>query len=172
MKSQDILVVLKIMVKSRRKESMKQIDLAYELKISQSEVSSAINRLKYSGLLTSDVKIVPRAVNYFLIYGLKYAFPARPGSLVRGVPTAHSAPLAKNIFGDTQEKYVWQCASGKVRGQSVVPLFKSVPEATEIDSELYDLLALIDMIRVGNVRESTTAVNEITFRIVGATKRG
>jgi hypothetical protein len=37
-------------------------------------------------------------VEEFLIHGLKYVFPAYPGALVRGVPTAHSAEPLKGLL--------------------------------------------------------------------------
>jgi hypothetical protein len=50
-------------------------------------------------------------------------------------------------------------ARGEEMGQSVEPLFKTVPEAAERDERLYAYLALIDAIRLGNQREANLAVN-------------
>jgi len=53
--------------------------------------------------------------------------------------------------------HVWPDPKGNEIGQSLKPLFKSVPDAARRDPELYDLLALVDAIRLGNPRESKFA---------------
>ena len=84
--------------------------------------------------------------------------------MVRGIPTAHSAlPLNKEI--QSNESYVWSYAEGKVRGQSIEPLHKSVPVASLKDKKLYELLALTDALRVGKVREKNIAMEELEKRI-------
>jgi len=40
-------------------------------------------------------------------------------------------------------------------------LFKSVPDAARHDPELYDLLALVDAIRLGNPRETGIAQQQL-----------
>ena len=57
-------------------------------------------------------------------------------------------------------------AKGKLKGQAVNPLYKSVPEAVLNDPKLHELLALVDAIRVGNVREKKLAVGELKERIL------
>lgn len=46
---------------------------------------------------------------------------------------------------------VWPDATGKTKGQAITPLFKSAP-AAKADPKLYELLALVDAVRIGNVR--------------------
>jgi hypothetical protein len=48
---------------------------------------------------------------------------------------------------------------------SVEPLYRTVPEAVAGDSELYELLALIDAIRVGRAREIKIAHDELSRRL-------
>lgn len=73
--------------------------LAYDHGISQSEVSESLNRSMEAGLIDESKKIVNRiALVEFLIHGIKYVFPQKPGAITRGVRTAHSAPpLDKKI---------------------------------------------------------------------------
>jgi hypothetical protein len=47
----------------------------------------------------------------------------------------------------------------------VFPLYDSVPGAARRDPALYDLLALIDAIRMGRARERNVAEKEITQRL-------
>lgn len=164
MKPQDILLLLRII--TLKKESWKQLPMAEALGMSQSEVSEAVKRCKYAGLLDiKGKKVMRQALMEFLAYGIKYVFPQKPGPIVRGVPTAHSAPpLNKTIISN--EAYVWPYAKGSVRGQSILPLYASVPSAALRDAELHELLAMVDAIRVGRSRERTMAIDELKNWVV------
>jgi hypothetical protein len=50
-------------------------------------------------------------------------------------------------------------------GQSVEPLFKSVPMSVRRDPVLYDLLALTDALRVGKPREHALAAQMLADRM-------
>lgn len=163
MKPQDLVILLKIIALDD--DNWQQKPLSQSLKMSQSEVSESIARSKYAGLLDSHGKRVMRqALLDFLQYGLAVVFPAKPGAVVRGIPTAHSAsPL--NIEIGQGEDYVWTYAKGHVRGQSIIPLYATVPEAALGDEKLYALLALTDALRVGRMREKNLAIQELKTRI-------
>jgi hypothetical protein len=101
-----------------------------------------------------------------LIHGLKYVFPAKAGALVLGVPTAHSAqPLKDLLMVNDDLAYVWAYGKGKVKGQAIIPLYHSVPEVVENDPPFYELLSLVDSLRVGRVREVETATIELSKRL-------
>jgi len=159
MKPQDIVVLLMIIVMND--ESWRQIPLAHSLKLSQSEVSQSVSRSKYAGLLDVTGKRVMRsAFSDFLQYGVAVVFPARPGAVVRGIPTAHSAePLKSEI--KSNDAYVWPYSKGHVRGQSITPFYPQVPQAALEDEKLYQSLALIDALRVGRARERKLASIEL-----------
>lgn len=131
--------------------------------ISKSEVSNALQRCYQTGLAkpereTGSPRTNTKALFEFIASGLKYVFPAQPGALVRGIATAHAAPvLAGRLMSAGDSIFVWEDAQGTARGQSVLPLFKSVPKAVRQDAELYAMLALVDAIRLGNERESALA---------------
>ena len=112
-------------------------------------------------------KPMKSAMEEFLIYGLKYAFPAIPGPISRGMPTAQSAPPMKNLLSvnSNLEPYVWPYTLGKIRGISISPLYRSVPRAALKDNELYELLTLLDCIRIGKSREINIAKKEISTRL-------
>ena len=156
MKPQDIVLLLKII--SLDNDSWNQSSVAADLGISQAEISESVARSKNSGLLDPKGKVVMKyTLTKFLQYGIRYAFPQKPGAIVRGIPTAHSAlPLNNEI--QSNEKYVWAYAKGNTRGQSIEPLYPSVPEAVLKDEKLYELLAITDAIRVGRTREKELAV--------------
>ena len=163
MKPQDVVVLLKVIALNN--DNWQQIPLAFSLKMSQSEVSQSVARSKYAGLLDDNGKKVMRQALYdFLRYGLAVVFPAKPGAVVRGIPTAHStAPLNKEI--SSGEDYVWPFAIGNVRGHGITPLYVTVPQAAMDDEQLHALLALVDALRVGKAREKNIAVQELKNRI-------
>jgi len=163
MKPQDVVVLLKIIALNN--DNWQQIPLAQSLKMSQSEVSQSVARSKFAGLLDDSSKRVMRQALFdFLQYGLAVVFPAKPGAVVRGIPTAHSAaPLAKEI--SSVEDYVWPFAKGNVRGHGITPLYATVPQAAMDDEQLHALLALTDALRVGKAREKNIAVQELKSRI-------
>jgi predicted transcriptional regulator len=163
MRPHDIVVLLKIAAKGDTSWYMK--DLSYELGISASEISESINRSVIAGLISPDKKrLMKLALLDFLEHGLRYVYPQRPGALVRGIPTAHSAlPLSKSIVRD--EPYVWPYAEGKVRGQAIEPLHPKVPQASLKDQNFYKLLSLCDTLRVGRAREKKIAIEELKNRI-------
>jgi transcriptional regulator with XRE-family HTH domain len=158
MRPQDIVILLKILC---TEEGWRQTDIARALFMSQSEISEALHRSAASGLIDQGRRIIQRkALLEFLVHGLKYVFPARPGPIVRGVPTAHSAaPLSDRIR--SRELYVWPCAEGNERGQAIRPLYRTVPQAALQDSSLHRMLALTDSLRVGRAREISLAAEEL-----------
>ena len=163
LKPQDVLLLLKIV--SDNNPSWNQKPMAEALGLSQSEVSEAVGRCKFSGLLAPNGKTVMRmALLEFLQFGLRYVFPVQPGAVVRGVPTSHSAsPLSDEI--QSSEAYVWPYGKGTVRGHSILPLYPSVPEAALKDEKLHEILALVDALRVGRAREKELAVKELKNRL-------
>lgn len=164
MRSHDIVVLLKIATLGEVKWYVK--DIAYELGISQSEVSESLNRSKISSLLSTDKKhLMQNNLLDFLVHGLRYVFPVEPGAIQRGMLTAHSAPPLNNYIS-SEEAYVWPWGDGQARGQVVEPLHPGVPGACAKDKLLYELLALTDAIRIGRAREKQQAIEELRKRIL------
>lgn len=166
LKPQDILALLKILTWEGRPKWM-GIELAREVGLSPFEISVGLERSRRAGFLdASKRKVIKSALLEFLIHGLKYVYPAHPGALCRGVPTAHSAsPLAGKIVANDQDHYVWPTDDGTRRGQAIPPLCKSAPQAALKDPSLHELLALVDAIRIGRAREREMAVRELTKRL-------
>lgn len=102
-------------------------------------------------------KIVRKVALFdFIKYGLKYVFPSKPSYITIGLPTAHSAKILSGIIV-SNEHYVWEDDNGSLKGQAIEPLYKNALKAVEEDQNLYDLLALIDVFRVGKPREINLA---------------
>lgn len=166
MKPQDVVILFKILALGEK--DWTQSLLSSQLGISQSEISESIKRSKYSGLINSiDNNVNKRAFFDFIINGLKVVFPQRPGAVVRGIPTAHSAPFFQNKFF-TEEQFVWPSAKGNVRGQAIIPLYKTVARAVENDQLLYQLLALAEIIRLGRSREKQMAIEMLEQHLLYA----
>lgn len=166
LKPQDVVVLLKIIAVGEK--PWFHHTLAQELGISQSEVSQSLNRSKYAGLIDNARKQVNKlAFTEFLLHGIAYAFPQQPGALVRGVLTAHAAEPLNQII-QANEKYVWPYAKGNERGQAIQPLYNTAVQAALLDKELYELLTMVDAIRVGKIREKEIAKKELEKRILNA----
>jgi hypothetical protein len=164
LKPQDIVVLLHIRGLNAQ---WTYSELAQSLKMSSSEVHAALKRCSISGLYNDKKrKVLKPPLEEFLIHGLKYVFPTQPGAIVRGMPTAHSAePLNNLLVTNDLDVYVWAEGSGKIKGQEIKPLYPSVPEAVKEDPQLYEMLALVDGLRVGKVRERELAAGELRKRL-------
>lgn len=164
MRPHDIAVLLKIATKGKSPWLMK--DLATELGISPSEVSESLHRSVYAGLIARDKKkLMSMALLEFLQYGLKYVYPQQPGPLVRGMATAYAAPPLNTEIA-SEMAVVWPFSEGKVRGQALEPLYAGAPQACKQDKKLYELLALVDALRIGKARERVLAIDELKKRLL------
>jgi hypothetical protein len=164
MRPQDIAVLLKIV--SYGEDAWLQKQLADDLSISKSEVCESLNRSVYADLLALDkITVNKKGLEGFLIYGIKYAFPAKPGTLALGMATAGYSPILKDYFTD-QTPLVWPQKGGNQRGLLVEPLYPGAVEASKKDPMLYDLLALCDVFRVGEERTVKKAA-ELLHNILG-----
>lgn len=166
MKPQDVVVVLKLL--SEGEKPRPYAVLAAELGMSASEVHGAIGRLQEGRLVAPNSRRVARhALRDFLVSGIGHVFPAREGEPARGIPTAWAASVLKGSFnGGDGAVPVWPHPKGSSRGPSVVPLYKSAPDAALVDPDLYDYLALVDTIRIGRVRERKAAIEILDKRIL------
>ncbi|MFC2993623.1 hypothetical protein [Halomonas tibetensis] len=141
--------------------------LAEETGISKSQVSLVLQRCLEVGLVRKDRQTgVPRAnaraLYNFVVHGVRYVFPAKPGEITRGIATTFAAPVLKGqLYSSGELPMVWPDARGNSKGQAIEPLFKSVPYAVRRDPELYAMLALVDAIRLGHPRESKVAAERL-----------
>lgn len=165
MKSQDIVILLKVLLMEQQPWQYRE--LAFNLFISVSEISESLNRSHIAGLVDeSKHKVQRQSLMDFIAYGLRYVFPQQPEQMVTGIATAHSHPLYKSHFPSAEITYVWPDATGNLRGLSIQPLYPNVVKAVRLDEELYKLLASIDIIRVGRVRELKVAIAELKKSIL------
>ncbi|OLC49969.1 MAG: hypothetical protein AUH43_06520 [Acidobacteria bacterium 13_1_40CM_65_14] len=167
LRPQDVFVLAKLLSYKGRRPPMAQMSV--DLSISSSEVHAALKRLVLARLVSGDAegnRPLIEAVQEFLVHGVKYAFPAKRGEVTRGVPTSYAAPpLNSEIDSGSEPPPVWPFPEGEHRGVTLEPLYKSAPAAALRDPFLYELLALIDALREGRVRERKLAEKELIARL-------
>jgi hypothetical protein len=159
LKPQDIPILLKTHLWQDRQ--WRYSDLADSLGMSASEVHSSLKR-------STVAKLYNPLTHQLLIHGLKYIYPATPGTLVRGMPTAHGISPLKEQIVSSQEPLVWAFPTGTEIGLALTPLYPSIPLAASLDPQLYELLGLVDALRVGRIREQQLAAIALQERL-GAT---
>jgi hypothetical protein len=92
---------------------------------------------------------------------LKYVFPVSPGGIARGVLTASSSIILKNNIMLSDDNFVWPYEKGENRGQSIKPLYKTVPSVVSKNKDLYFALVVVDLIRIGKTRDLKVAKKEL-----------
>lgn len=158
LRPQDIYVLLALAARCSE-EKWTYDELALQLDLSSSQIYRSLERAQSSHLFDKNSRRIRRPeLLEFLGYGIRYAFPARPGQIQRGFPTCWEAPeVPKPVSFSTDEQYVWPAPSGSHRGQAIEPLHSSVLIAAGNNLDLYRLLALTDVLRVGSARERDAA---------------
>lgn len=167
-KSLDVVVWLKLLLSGSRKTFAR---LSEELGMSASEIHSSVRRGAAAGLIDPESRMpLRKALEEYLLHGVRYAFPAKRGPVTRGIPTSYGAPPLADHFGtqDHDLPPVWPDPHGSTRGYALEPLFKPIKKAVEQDPNLYELLALIDAIRDGRARERKLAEDKLRSRIANA----
>jgi hypothetical protein len=156
MRPHDVVVLLKII--SLQGKDWFNKDLSSALFISPSEISESLNRSMIARLISPDKrKVQKNALLKFIENGIGFVFPVEIGALVRGTPTAHSAPVLEEFFV-SKTVYVWPDPQGKSKGESVSPLYLNQVKAALLDEHLYQMLSLLDAIRIGKPRECEKAL--------------
>lgn len=159
MRPQDVAILLKIAALNNNHFQL--VQLSASLFVSLSEVSESLNRSQIASLIDFDKKRIHRQNFFeFLEHGVRYVFPQRPGTMVRGIPTAHSHPFMKKSFA-SETNYVWPDVNGTVLGLQIEPFYLKQAQAAKEDELFYKLLALVDVIRVGKTREVKIALEEL-----------
>ncbi|MFW2477443.1 MAG: hypothetical protein ACN4EP_11030 [Sediminibacterium sp.] len=156
MRPQDIVVLVKMVLWENREWQFQE--LARALYISPAEVSESVNRSSFAGLVNHQRKKVHRlSFLEFLQFGMPYVFPQAPGPLTRGMITGHSHPyFNKGII--SSELYVWPEVNGIDYGQAIEPFYAKQVKAAREDERLYEILAVLDVIRTGKSREKKMAI--------------
>ncbi|MFX4227440.1 MAG: hypothetical protein ACFHHU_06035 [Porticoccaceae bacterium] len=89
----------------------------------------------------------------WLGYGVRYAYSAEVSGFGRGMPTGWNCPLIQSEMLPPSPPMVWAQPRGVVEGVYLKPIHSSVPLAASKDELLYQIFALVDVIRMGKSRE-------------------
>ena len=160
----DLLVVLELIALENASASVRHV--ASELDIPASTVGEAFRRLASAGILRPAEGEKGRAINKLalrdcIIHGVRWIAPAKIGRVARGVPTAHATPPISNRVLSDQEALVIACRNGALRGRSVSPIHSKVPRACLRNERMHQLVALVDVFRVGRARDREVATKEL-----------
>jgi len=163
LRPQEVLVACKLLVLGRADWTF--ASLGKSLGMSPSEVHASVGRARLAGILTataSKPSVARSQLLQVVSTSVHDVFFARRGAVVAGVPTATSAPCLQGLFPGPRREIaqVWPCDSVKkpVSGESLLPLYPSAPLACQRDARLYRLMALVDVVRVGESAEQKIAV--------------
>ena len=160
LKPQDLLVLLKVAAHPPQRWTYAALGKA--LAMSASETHASVKRAVASGLAVAPSRgewspVRPNLLE-FVVHGARYVWPATPGPVKRGVPTAFGAePLASQLAVVAGEAPVWAHPQGQAKGPTLSPLYRTAPQAALADPALHRLLALLDALRTGRARERTLA---------------
>lgn len=164
LKPQDIAVALRL----AEIPEASYLALGADLSMSPSTAHGCVERLQLAGLLRPESRQVNRHfLIEFLEHGVKYMFPAKLDVRARGVPTAYSGPALANEFS-SNDVIVWPEITGSAFGESITPLYENAPQLTNSCPSVYELLTLVDAIRIGRVRERASAVEKLRERLAPA----
>lgn len=166
LRPQDVVVLLKIALAPEIKWTFS--GLGKLLQLPQSEVHASFVRARMARLISEDqsASIAKQNLKEFVLYGVRYAFPPVIGPVVQGIPTAEGGPtLSKEIIARTEGTHVWPSPAGTKRGPALAPLYPKAPLAAAEDPQLYDVLTLLDALRVGMARERELAARELGSRL-------
>lgn len=141
------------------------VSLAESTGISSGECHNAVRRLRLARMMMAEERRPAREVlQDFLVHGAPFAFPPVVGSTTIGVPTAHSSP-AFRVLVETTDGFVWPQAEGDARGRSLIPLFPGAPALSIKNPALYEMLTIIDALRVGSTRVRKIAAELLAARL-------
>jgi predicted nucleotidyltransferase len=171
LKPQDLAIALKLV--ALRGQWLPYAALGDVMHMSRFEAHAAVQRLIAAGLVAATEGPpwpVLAAVQAFVVYGARYAYPPVRGGQTIGFPTAHGvAPLSQMMVPSQEPAPIWPHPQGPVRGQALLPLYEKLPLAAMEDEALYQLLALFDALRAGQARESELATQLLKERLSGST---
>lgn len=136
--------------------------MAAVLGLSKSTAHGSVVRLQRSGLVHAAMEGKRLEASFaaamdLLLKGVPYVFPAETVPKARGVLTGLAAAGDANAELVDAEIMVWPSRLGETVGVGVRPLIASAPDIAMRDRDVYRLLALVDALRVGNIREREVA---------------
>jgi hypothetical protein len=153
MRSRDVLPLLGVL-RHGSEQTWTIRSLADELHLPQGAVQRSLARLGDTPAYDAKRRRVNWSATMDLFgHALPFVAPAWLGDPTRGVPTAWAAPpLSDAIGAGGDPPPVWPSSDGTVRGLAVTPLDAAVISLAASDPWMYEMLALVDAVRIGDAR--------------------
>jgi hypothetical protein len=171
LRPQDVLAACKIFSLGLHRGECTYAGLGEDLGMSSSTAHEAVERCRSSQLLPpSGWKVSAKHLRDLLLVAVPRVFYVSRGSICEGLPTGiFAGPLAgKFKITDGAMPLVWVESGDEaevVRGEGVVPLYPTAPLAAREDSVVYELLALADVMRLGNAADREIASSLVDRRL-------
>lgn len=167
LRPQDVLVACKLLALEGQEWTFSR--LAGSLAISTGEIHNVVERSQCSRLITmprGKLTVSKKRLFDLLTVAAPQIFYAVRGPLCLGVPTSVYAPCLTSRFPQREIgsiPLVWPCPTGLsanlVRGESLQALYPTAPRAVAHDPILYELLALVDVVRTTDGKERKLAID-------------
>ena len=139
-----------------------QKQIAAALGLAPSTVFASLQNLRRARLVAGPGQAATAArakLLDFLIHGAPVVFLPVKTEMVRGIATGIFSPYFRGRFAeDKNVPLVWPYPRGREVGEGLVPLYPSLPLACSRDPALYQLMAAVDVLRVGRARERDAAI--------------
>jgi hypothetical protein len=155
LKPVDVLVACKLYSCEEDRKDWTYASLSESLQISQSTLHASVLRCVRAQILaTTSLRVHrPRLADMVAVAAPLFFYPER-GGLAKGMITA-TVPEAAAL----RLPFVW-AGHGNVAGVEVSPVHPSAPHACADDQRLYEILSLLDVLRVvgGSAAEKATSI--------------
>ncbi|HEY7831850.1 MAG TPA: hypothetical protein VIC06_14905 [Solirubrobacteraceae bacterium] len=161
----DIVVLLQLL--RHRGADWTVRSLAEELRLPSASVQRSLERLGSTPAYDAGRRRVSLSgCTELFEHALRFIAPVLRGGETRGLPTAWAVPpLSQHIAPVDELPPVWPDPRGEQRGLEVQPLHSAVVSLARADPEMYELLALVDALRVGDARTRGVAAELLRERI-------
>jgi hypothetical protein len=168
LRAQDVLVACKLHALAVARRDWTYLSLSGEVFMSVGEAHNSVDRCRCSGLFLPSREVSLPQLRDLLLVAIPRIFYATRGSATRGLPTSvHAAPLRGRFdVARGSLPVVWPSEDGPRSGESLRPIYPSVPAACRRDPLVHELLALADVMRVGSVAERERAVELLDERLL------
>lgn len=165
MRDVDVLVLLGLV--RQQPDGWTVRSLAAVLHLPQAAVQRSLARLAETPVYDARRRrLVLSVADEFFSHALPFVAPARLGAPTRGVVTAWAAPPLVDALAPFEDlPPVWPDPLGQVRGLEVVPLHGAAVSLALDDLWMYEMLALVDGVRLGDARVRGLAREMVSERL-------
>ena len=164
LKPQDVFIACQLAIAG--KANVTHAWLSKSLHLSPSTVFEGLKRCRQAKLVSDsaprgserEVKVMRSRLYEFLVHAVPVLYYPRRSAPVRGIATATFSPAFRERFTKPGDLImVWPYSKGKEIGEGLVPIYPTVPIACSKSPALYELMATIEVLRVGKAREKAAA---------------